>query len=151
MDSADDPFEDFFGGRHRGVSRNRMAGSFFSGFPPFGPPAPAFDMGMFVSVYLCTAFLLAYVSVFVNLCVPQHLCRFHPVWSDGWRGLQLVLLIFIRRRRRRRRRRNGKLPLCLDIHQICQWTKDYHKTVPKRVPQLLLICFSNNDSTLYAC
>ncbi|XP_051995720.1 dnaJ homolog subfamily B member 6b isoform X1 [Xyrauchen texanus] len=44
---ADDPFENFFGGgrRHRDVSRSRTAGSFFSGFSPFGPVFPGFNSG----------------------------------------------------------------------------------------------------------
>ncbi|XP_051557014.1 dnaJ homolog subfamily B member 6-like [Myxocyprinus asiaticus] len=44
---ADDPFEDFFGDgwRHRGVNRSRTAGSFFSGFSPFGPTFAGLDSG----------------------------------------------------------------------------------------------------------
>lgn len=66
LDSADDPFDDFFGGRHRGVSRSRTAGSFFTGFSPFGPSFPGFDMGMFMRVFL-QLFLLPYIYAFVYL------------------------------------------------------------------------------------
>lgn len=51
FDLADDPFEDFFGGRrHMGVSRSRMMGSFFPGFSPFGSSFSGFDAGLLICV-----------------------------------------------------------------------------------------------------
>lgn len=51
--TADDPFDDFFGGsrsRQMGSSRTRMGGSLFGfgGFPAFGQGFSGFDSGMYI-------------------------------------------------------------------------------------------------------
>lgn len=61
--AADDPFDDFFGGRsrQRGAHRSRMGGSLFGfgGFPAFGPGYSGFDSGLHI----------LYIFVITSYCI----------------------------------------------------------------------------------
>lgn len=61
--TADDPFDDFFGGsrsRQRGASRNRMGGSLFGfgGFPAFGSSFASFDSGAHIPTNILAGIII---------------------------------------------------------------------------------------------
>ncbi|KAJ0012345.1 hypothetical protein NQD34_013320 [Periophthalmus magnuspinnatus] len=141
-----DPFADFFGTSpfgddlffsstrtHSRSGRPRTGGSFFGGFvgfPPFGGGFSPFDPGF-------GAF--GSMGAMGHIGHMGHLHSLNGLgggmgggygWRDGWGyggygghgGLHLFLLHLVRGQWSW----DGKLPLCLYLHQDCQWEKDHH-------------------------
>lgn len=77
--TADDPFDDFFGGsrsRQRGASRNRMGGSLFGfgSFPAFGHSLSGFDSGAYVPINNSTCSRHCLIH-------QEFMMRFHFDWG----------------------------------------------------------------------